>query len=593
MTVPITAPHRDVRVETRERFARTILNGFESYFAEYQNITLAARSRFEVADWHGIRRGAIERIDLYKAKKTQVLEYVQLLAGDELHDLDFWRGSREIYAGLIKGHNNFEIAETFYNSIYCSVFKHRKIRDEYVFVFSPQGDMPPADLSKVYRTYRLDGELEALLDNMLEDYAFNVPYEDKRRDIGNIKNAILTELAPRFDLNNEDVEFHTLEHHFFRNKGAYIVGRIKSGRRTMPFVLPILHNEAGGVYVDTILFGSDQVSVLFSFTRSYFLVDASIPSQYVLFLQQLMPAKPISEIYSAMGHNKHGKTYYHRCAFRHMTSTKDQFNIAPGIKGMVMSVFTMPSYDFVFKIIKDRFTPPKEMTREEVKDKYALVKRWDRAGRMADTQEFTNLAFARERFSDELMEELQEVAPSVIEEHGKALIIKHVYVERRMTPLNLYLRNASDEQVLSVMDEYGNAIKQLAAANIFPGDMLLKNFGVTRHGRVVFYDYDEIMPLLDCNFRKIPKPRTEAEEMASKPWYSVADNDIFPEEFALFFSGNQRARKVFDTLHSEIYEADFWQGLQEQIRSGHVEDFFPYRRELRFKREPALLSETA
>jgi isocitrate dehydrogenase kinase/phosphatase len=314
-------------------------------------------------------------------------------------------------------------------------------------------------------------------------------------------------------------------------------------------------------------------------------VDASIPAQCVLFLQELMPAKPTSEIYSAMGHNKHGKTYYYRDAFRHMTNTTDQFNIAPGIKGMVMTVFTLPSYDFVFKVIMDRFTPPKDMTREQVKAKYALVKRWDRAGRMADTQEFTNLAFARERFSDELMEELFKVAPSVIEEHGKALIIKHLYVERRMTPLNLYLRNATDQQVEEVMDEYGNAIKQLAAANIFPGDMLLKNFGVTRHGRVVFYDYDELVPLMDCNFRRIPKPRTEAEEMASKPWYTVAPNDIFPEEFSLFFSGNQRAREVFDTLHSDIYDADFWQGLQERIRSGHVEDFFPYRREFRFHRD--------
>jgi isocitrate dehydrogenase kinase/phosphatase len=329
-----------------------------------------------------------------------------------------------------------------------------------------------------------------------------------------------------------------------------------------------------------------MVSVLFSFTRSYFQVDATVPAQWVLFLQQLMPVKPISEIYSAMGHNKHGKTYYYRCAYRHMQSTSDQFNIAPGIKGMVMTVFTLPSYDFVFKVIKDRFTPPKDMTRDQVKAKYALVKRWDRAGRMADTQEFTNLAFARERFSDELMEELRKVAPSVIEEHGKALLIKHVYVERRMTPLNLYLRNATDEQVAAVMDEYGNAIKQLAAANIFPGDMLLKNFGVTHHGRVLFYDYDEIMPLTDCHFRTIPKPRTEAEVMSSKPWYTVGPNDIFPEEFALFFSGNQRAREVFDTLHSDIYEASFWQGLQHKIHSGYVEDFFPYRRELRFRRQP-------
>jgi isocitrate dehydrogenase kinase/phosphatase len=580
-------------VETQKRFARVILNGYESYFAEFQIITLAARSRFENADWLGLRQTSIQRIDLYKAKTKEIYQYVELIAGEDLHDLNFWREARATYAQLIEGHDNFEIAETFFNSVYCAVFKHRKIRDEYAFVFSPHGDMPPADVSKVYRTYPLNGPVSNLFATLLKDFAFSIPYEDLDRDVGNICEAINKTLAPQFDLSAKDIEFQVLEHHFFRNKGAYIVGRFLSGGKSMPVVLPVLHNESGGVYVDTILFGSDKASVLFSFTRSYFLVDATIPAQVVLFLQQLMPAKPISEIYSAMGHNKHGKTYYHRCAFRHMQSTTDQFNIAPGIKGMVMSVFTLPSYDFVFKIIKDRFTPPKDMTREQVKAKYALVKRWDRVGRMADTQEFTNLAFARERFSEELMEELRKVAPSVIEEHGKALIIKHVYVERRMTPLNLYLRNATEEQVEAVMDEYGNAIKQLAAANIFPGDMLLKNFGVTRHGRVVFYDYDEIVPLIDCHFRKIPQPRTEEEEMASKPWYTVRPNDIFPEEFSLFFSGNQRAREVFDTLHSEIYEASFWQGLQKKILSGHVEDFFPYRRELRFNRQPMAISEIA
>ncbi len=570
-------------MERQERFARTILNGFESYFADFQNITLAARSRFENADWHGMQQASAGRIDLYKEKTTTVLEYVEIIAGDQLEDFGFWRNAREVYARLIEGHNNFEIAETFFNSVYCAVFKHRKIRNEYAFVFSPHGDMPPSDVSSVYRTYTLKDSLPDLLHKVLDDYAFDVPYEDVSRDIGNIIEVVEDYLVPRFDMSGS-MELQILEHHFYRNKGAYIVGRLVSATDSMPFVLPVLHNENGGVFVDAALFGADKVSVLFSFTRSYFQVDASIPSQYVLFLQELMPAKPISEIYSAMGYNKHGKTYYHRCAFRHMNETADQFIIAPGINGMVMSVFTLPSYDFVFKIIKDRFTPPKDMTREQVKEKYRLVKRWDRAGRMADTQEFTNLAFARERFSEELMEELNKVAPSMIEEHGKALVIKHVYVERRMIPLNLYLQDASDAQVAAVMDEYGNAIKQLAAANIFPGDMLLKNFGVTRHGRVVFYDYDEITPLLDCNFRKIPEPRNDEEEMASTPWYSVAPNDIFPEEFRLFFSGNVRARKVFDAMHSDIYEASFWQGLQEQIRSGYVESFFPYRRKLRFPR---------
>ena len=584
MTEHLVIGERWVQVETRERFARAILYGFESYFARFQNITLAANSRFANADWQGLREASIERINLYKTSTRETLATVKLLAGQELKHLEFWREARKIYADLIDGRDNFEIAETYFNSMYCAVFSHQKIRDEYAFVFSPQGDMPPADVSKVYRTYRPGGSMTGMLGQLLDDYAFTVPYEDKSRDIEHIERALERYFASRGDLHSPDTEFQVLEPHFFRNKGAYIVGRIVCQGRSEPMVLPILHSENDSVYVDTILFGSDRVSVLFSFTRAYFLVDASIPAQCVLFLQQLMPAKPISEIYSAIGHNKHGKTYYYRCAFRHMRGTNDQFNIAPGIKGMVMTVFTLPSYDFVFKVIKDRFTPPKDMTREQVKAKYALVKRWDRAGRMADTQEFKGLAFARERFSEALMEELREVAPSVIEEHGKTLVIKHVYVERRMTPLNLYLQDATDEQVGAVMDEYGNAIKQLAAANIFPGDMLLKNFGVTRHGRVVFYDYDEIQPLTDCNFRRIPEPRNEEDEMSSKPWYTVRANDIFPEEFSLFFSGNQRARQVFDTLHSDIYDAAFWQDLQERIRAGHVEDFFPYRRELRFDR---------
>ena len=574
-------------METSLRFAQTILNGFESYFADFQNITLAARPRFENGDWRGIHKSSEQRIDLYKAKVGQVLEFVKLIAGDKLHELHFWSEARGHYAALVDGHNNFEIAETFFNSIYCSTFHHRKIRDEYAFVFSPQSDMPPVAELDIFRRYRARDGLEGMLGQLLDDYGFSIPYEDRDRDVAHIAGALRDYLLPKFPVAEASLEMLVLESMFFRNKGAYIVGKIVSGRESMPFVLPLLRTDEGRAYVDTVLFGSDRVSVIFSFTRSYFMVDAAVPSQYVLFLQGLMPAKPISEIYSCMGYNKHGKTYFHRCAYRHMRSTNDQFILAPGIKGMVMTVFTLPSYDFVFKIIKDRFTPPKEMTRAQVMEKYRLVKRSDRAGRMADTQEFNNLAFARDRFSDELMEELHKVAPSAIEEHGTALVIRHVYVERRMIPLNLYLQDTTDEQLWAVMDEYGNAIKELATANIFPGDMLLKNFGVTRHGRVVFYDYDEICPLVDCNFRTLPEPRTEEEELASKPWYTVRPNDIFPQEFRLFFSGNQRARKVFDELHSDIYSAEFWQQLQAQINSGYVADFFPYRRKLRFTRTEA------
>ncbi len=574
-------------MDKQTRLARTILNGFLSYFADFENITLAARTRFEQAEWGSMHAVSTARIDLYKAKVLETLDFAQYIAGDRLKEFSFWSETRDIYAGLVRGMTNFEIAETFYNSIYNSVFEHRRIRDEHAFVFSPHADMPPVDVSRVVKRFWAAESLQAAIRELLQAYALHIPYEDLERDVASVVDAIHQAMGARFDLTRPDIEFQMLEHHFYRNKAVYIVGRLVAGGQQMPLVLPMLHNEQSenpGVFIDAALFGSDRVSLLFSFTRTYFMVDAAIPSQYVLFLQQLMPKKAVSEIYSSIGHHRHGKTYYYRCAYRHMRSTQDQFIVAPGIKGMVMTVFTLPSYEFVFKIIKDRFTPPKEVTHQLVKDKYQLVKRWDRAGRMADTQEFKNLVFERARFSEELMEELYETCPSQIQISGTALIIKHCYVERRMTPLNLYLQDATDDEVDDVMNDYGKSIKELAAANIFPGDMLLKNFGVTRHGRVVFYDYDEIQPLLECNFRRIPPPRDEYEEMSGQPWYSVGPNDVFPEEFRLFFSGNQRARKAFDARHSDLYDATFWTDLQARLREGVVKDFYPYPPALRFAR---------
>jgi len=574
-------------LDRQQRFARVILNGFYAYFAEFENITLAARTRFEQAQWPRMAEVSSRRIDIYKETVMETLSVARQIAGEQINDLGFWSATRSIYASLVQGKTNFEIAETFYNSIFNSHFGHRGIRNEYAFVFSPQGDVPPVDMGRVVNRYPVAGDPAGAFSRLLDDYAFNIPFEDRERDVASICAAIERHMTAHFDVGRSSVELQVLEHHFFRNKASYIVGRLYCDGDQMPFVLPVLHNDdpaQPAVYVDAFLFGSDQVSLLFSFTRSYFMVDASIPSQYVLFLQQLMPKKEISEIYSAIGHFRHGKTYFYRTSTRHIRSTEDRFIVAPGIKGMVMTVFTLPSYEYVFKIIKDRFTPPKEVTHQIVKDKYHLVKRWDRAGRMADTQEFNNLVFDASRFSDELMEELNTTCPSQIRVNGRALIIKHCYVERRMNPLNLYLQNATDDEVNEVMNDYGNAIKQLAAANIFPGDMLLKNFGVTRHGRVVFYDYDEIEPLLDCNFRRIPPPRDEMDEMSGQPWYSVGPKDIFPEEFRLFFSGNARAREAFDAQHADLYDADFWIRLQNKLREGFVEDFYPYPRRVRFSR---------
>lgn len=567
-----------------QRLAKVILNGFDAFFGDFQNVTLGAQARFEEADWLLVHSAMSNRLEMYKKKVRDVAALADGVAGGLLSDRSLWRDTKAEYALLVEGHSNYEIAQTFFNSVYCYVFAHEKIRDINSFVVAP--DLLPKGLDDqvIFTEYPVTERGAELVRAMLQDTRFNIPFEDLERDIERIL-ALAKQVLDLSRVGASNARVQVLNSLFYRNKAAYLVGRLLVNGQSLPFVFPFLNNERGAVYVDTVLFSPDEISKLFSFTRSYFMVDASVPSQYVEFLKSIMPQKELFELYSAIGFGKHAKTVFYRSAVAHTANTSDQYVIAPGIKGMVMLVFTLPSFDYVYKVIKDRFTPPKDMSREEVKSKYKLVKRWDRAGRMADTQEFNNLAFDRRRFSDELIAELEKEVPSLLLLEGNALILKHVYVERRMIPLNLYLKDATEEQLYSVMDEYGNAIKQLAGANIFPGDMLLKNFGVTRHGRVVFYDYDEICPLVDCNFRTIPEPKTEEQEMASQPWYNVAPADVFPEEFRLFFSGNRRAREVFDQLHPELYQADFWRALQQQIRNGKVEDVFPYRRRYRFQRE--------
>lgn len=568
---------------TARRMAKTILNGFRSYFADYLNSTLTAKARYEKADWHGVREANVERLELYKTKVAQTVNYLGVVTNKDIASLTLWQEAKKAYTQLVFNFPNFEIAETFFNSVFSDIHDHDKISDDIIYVLSSQLiEAPEAEYSVFVRYQGTD--FRTTFERILNEAEFSLPMEDLDTDLDCIMDVFQQDVAPHIKGAAEDVRFDLLESTFYRSKAAYMVGRVRDGDQTFPMALVILNNEQGALYVDTALFDADELSVIFSFTRNHFMVDAPLPYQYAHFLKSLMPNKLDYEIYNSLGFPKHAKTEFYRQLAGHLDQSDDEFIVAPGIKGMVMTVFTLPSYNIVFKIIKDKFSPPKEVTHDIVREKYRLVSRYDRIGRMADTQEFDNLIFPLSRFSDELIEELQTVAPSQIEIRDQDILIKHLYTERYMTPLNIYLETADDDQIRSAMEEYGNCIKQLAAANIFPGDMPLKNFGVTRHGRVVFYDYDEIATLTDCNFRRIPQPRTEQEEMQSGTWYTVAPEDIFPEEFRLFFSGNVKARKMFEQIHSELYELEFWTDLQDKIRNGYVVDVFPYRRAKRFDR---------
>lgn len=565
--------------------AQAMLDGFNRHYRLFREASAQAKTRFEAADWHGQQRAQRERIEFYDKRVDEGAERLQTEFGAGDLPMDVWHQVKLHYIGLLIEHHQPECAETFFNSVTTKILHRSYFRNDFIFVRPAvsteyiENDEPAAQ--PTYRAYYPTRDtLHDTLLRIVNNYQLARDFEDLGRDIDQVLNALSEQLGGVRLRTNFQIQ--VLSSLFFRNKGAYIVGKIVNGFYEIPFALPILHNSRGFLFIDAALFGEEDLQMLFSFARAYFMVDMEIPAAYVQFLRSLMPHKPRSEIYTALGLQKQGKNLFYRDFLYHLRHSSDTFRIAPGIKGMVMIVFDLPSFPYVFKVIKDFFPPPKDTTREQIQKKYFLVKAHDRVGRMADTLEYSNVAFPRQRFEEELINELKEFCPSLIEEEDEAIVIRHLYIERRMVPLNIYLHEATPPQMEHAVIEYGNAIKDMVAANIFPGDMLWKNFGITRNGKVVFYDYDEIEYLTDMHFRKVPEARTEEEELSSEVWYAVGPRDVFPETFAPFLLGNPAIREVFVKHHAQLLDPGFWQAHQERILAGHVHDVFPYEASKRF-----------
>jgi isocitrate dehydrogenase kinase/phosphatase len=567
------------------QIAQAMLDGFNRHYRLFRETSRAAQTRFEASDWHGQQRAQALRIEFYDTRVAEAAERLTTEFDAPNLPADVWQQMKLHYIGLLTNHHQPELAETFFNSVSTRLLHRSYFKNDFLFVRPAvsteyiENDEPAA--TPTYRAYYPTREtLRATIERIVGNFQLQREFENLPRDVNHVLAAFEAQLAD-FRL-RANFQIQVLSSLFFRNKGAYVVGKIINGFVETPFALPIVHGAEEKLLIDAALFGEDDLLLVFSFARAYFMVDMEVPSAYVTFLRSLMPRKPRSEIYNALGLQKQGKNIFYRDFLYHLRHSSDHFRIAPGIKGMVMMVFDLPSFPYVFKVIKDHYPAPKDTSREQIMGKYLLVKTHDRVGRMADTMEYSNVAFPRARFTDALIAELKKDCASVIEEDGEVIVIKHVYIERRMIPLNIYLADATKAQLEHAVIEYGHAIKDLVAANIFPGDMLWKNFGVTRHGKVVFYDYDEIEYLTDCHFRRVPQARNEEEEMSGEVWYHVGPKDVFPETFAPFLLGNDSVREVFMRHHADLLDADFWQGCKDRILAGHVHDVFPYDEAKRF-----------
>jgi isocitrate dehydrogenase kinase/phosphatase len=587
-----------------QEIAQALLEGFNRHYRLFSETNRAAKIRFEQADWHGQQRAARERIEFYDRRVQETRQWLQTEYAADTLPVEAWQQVKLLYIGLLIEHRQPELAETFFNSVTTKILHRSYFHNNFIFVrptistsyIEVDEDMGPPTYRVYYPTVETWRDTWVQL---LRDFELKPPYEDLERDASDVVSELqrrLGQLKPRTSF-----QIQVLSNLFFRNKAAYAVARILNGDQQTPIALPILHNGKGELIIDTVLHTEDDMELLFSYARAYFLVDMPVPSAYVSFLRSLMPRKPRAEIYSGVGLQKQGKNIFYRDLLHHLRYSSDRFRIAPGIKGMVMLVFDLPSFPYVFKLIKDRFPATKKTTREQIKAKYLLVKQHDRVGRMADTLEYSKVALPLSRFEPELLAEMQQHCGSLFEISGpegqQEVIIDHAYIERRMMPMNIFLKTSSEagnfEAIERATVEYGNAIKDLVAANIFPGDMLWKNFGITRQGKVVFYDYDEIEYLTDCNFRRVPPPDDDAPLRANGVWFDVGAKDVFPQTFGPFLLGNATVRKAFLNHHPQLLDPEYWASHKRRILAGEMPDVFPYEVQRRFvnlRRQMAAMS---
>jgi isocitrate dehydrogenase kinase/phosphatase len=575
-------------VSVQDRAALAIVSAYERYRAGFEAVTRRGRERFERRDWAGAVRDAAERLDLYGEVLDRLVETLGSTLGDEARSPARWAAMKSAFASMVASWPDRELACTFFNSATRRLLVTVGVNPDVEFtgrdpVASPPGD---GDARRICRSYPGGGGVGALVRRILADGWFAAPFRHLDDDIrlagDRIAEALrLRGLADPVGIDRVDV----VRAPFFRRKGAYLVGRVVAGPVTVPLVLALLHEE-DGIALDAVLTDEDDMSILFGFTRSHFHLDVHPAADVVGFLATLMPRKRVAELYIAIGFHKHGKTELYRSIGAHLAATSDRFDLAPGTPGMVMVVFAMPGYDLVFKVIRDEFPPSKAVTPQGVMRQYRLVFRHDRAGRLVEAQEFEHLELDRDRFTPELLEELTRRATQTVVVEADRVVLHHAYVERRVDPLDLYLRTVGEGPARDAVADFGHALRELAATNIFPGDLLPKNFGVTRHGRVVCYDYDELGLLTEFQFLDMPSSSDEDDELVEGGWFGAGPRDVFPEEFPRFISLAQPYRDEFEALHRELYSAAFWRDLRARLEDGEIVDIFPYHRSRRLRPDP-------
>jgi len=570
--------------------ARLTLEAFDAFNATFRTITRRAQGRFEQRDWQGERRDGVNRLDSYEDTLDQVAVELGWALGERAREQSVWVAAKPRFASMVADRYDIERAETWFNSVTRKMLKTVGINRELEFFYLHPKAMPPPEEAAVYRTYARAADTASMVRSILQDLPFTVSFENIDRDATLVAQEIDLHLWPIVGTEKE-FTVDIISALFYRNMEANVVGRVVADARTIPLIIPLANSERG-IRAETVLLLESEATILFSFAYSYFFVDVERYDALIGFLRSILPRAELAALYTSLGYNRHGKTEFYRDLHRFVHISKEQFVIAPGLEGAVMIVFTLPSYGFVFKVIKDRpcflrsmYDTPKVITQDKVRYQYDFVSHRDRAGRMVDTQEFENLRFKKKRFSSALLEEFALAAKMNVVIDNEYVVIQHVYVQTKVIPLPFYFKSEKDPEALRrVLIDFGYFLKDIAASGVFPCDLFNTwNYGVTQWGRVVLYDYDDVLPIERVNFREKPAPRHDFEENEPEEnWIVATEEDFFLDEIDRFSGIPAPLKGIFKSVHGDLYTLEFWNNLTGKLNRGEVFDVIAYDRAKRF-----------
>ena len=562
--------------------ARWILAEFDAYYVESRSIPNFAKAAFERCDPATSLDLSLRRLSVYSISVHGLARRLRESLPSAAEDERFWERIEARYLTLIEGRYESDLAFAYIHSARRMMYEGMWNPVEYTFLHHREPVTERSAAVRIDFPITPDLDLAMLVDRILDVPSFEQPWRDRNGDVRAVADRLQTIF--RGD-ERQPVEIQMTDAGFFRNRGAYIVGRIVfDDASATPLILALLNHDAG-IYVQAVLAGQADAHNLFSSTLANFHVTNSHYHELAAFLHSVMPTRRLGLHYSTIGFNHVGKVAVMNELREELAEHGEVFATAIGFRGSVAIGFAAPSSDYNLKVIRDI---PTEQYKwgdfpgiRAVLDKYRRVHEIDRTGSMLDNIIYYNLELDPAWFEPELLAELLQDAAESVSLRDDAVILKHLIVQRRVRPLPVFFRNATPEEAREVIVNLGHCIKNNAAANVFNKDLDARNYGVSRYHKVYLFDYDALEPLTHVKVRS-NADRFDGED--DVPDWFYEDGVIFlPEEIETGFRIHDRGlRRLFRDVHGDLLTTGYWERMQGVLERGQVPSIrlYPEQRKL-------------